>query len=808
MVFVKSSSTLYALDYDTGDIVWESQIPGVPSIRGTAIGSPFKINDEFMISGQCLVRISNGQVVWEANTQPPNPVDTGSQGFWACGNYVPEYKIAYGAGQVWDMSDLSQPPKLLWTMEGLHNDGRGSGATYGDGKLFLGSEFGYQAAYDIMTGEQLWKTYTKGEMGYDSVYYQGMLIRGGTVDNIMYAFDGNTGKILWEYTTDDWYAFWDHTSAAYGMVYAMNQDRSLYAINATNGELVWKFDDAGIYYQGSVLIGGGKVYCQTAQSQGMDRMTGIPTGIAHYTCLNAFTGEPIWQMDRDITTSGAGNDPISLAYGNMYLTYGGELWCLGKSKDWAMFRRDAAHTANGQSGPRNLNVQWTFDTKAPLISSPVIADGKLYEGAEDGTLFCINAKTGEYIWDFKINDMLRSTPAVVNGRVYIGPDDGNVYCLDADTGEELWSYNAGFDFIYSRVKPPLRSSPMVSEGRVYVGTLSDSVICLNSLTGSLLWKYNLPGYVTSTPCITNGAVYVICYYQAPGVLDTPRNNVGNATLYKLDQFSGNLIRTYDVPLGVGLAGSAVIGRGEIWASPTVADGMIFMPAQAWKIYGINETTGNIQWTFTIPDSVFATASITYVAETGRVYFPSRFNMVCADAFNGTIYWQTYSGREIYSSPAYADGKIYYQTDSRLLYCLDALTGAKLSWYELDSEAWTSPAVWNGKLYVGCLDNLIYCFGNFAPWVIPPANEPPTTSTASDPQPSITPAESTAPSPSVIESTQPVVSESPSEITNKQILSVPEETVQILSIELLYTIIGVAIVVAVSTTIILHRRKQY
>jgi outer membrane protein assembly factor BamB len=104
--------------------------------------------------------------------------------------------------------------------------------------------------------------------------------------------------------------------------------------------------------------------------------------------------------------------------------------------------------------------------------------------------------------------------------------------------------------------------------------------------------------------------------------------------------------------------------------------------------------------------------MTYVSGTGKVYFNSRFNVVCADAFNGTQYWSTYEGREIFTTSAYADGKLYQISDARLLYCLDANTGAKLSWFELVSEAWASPAVWNGKLYVGCLDNKIYCFGDF------------------------------------------------------------------------------------------------
>jgi outer membrane protein assembly factor BamB len=804
LVFVKNSTTLFALKYDTGETVWAARVPGVPSIQGTAIGSPWKINEEYMVSGQTLLRISDGSVVWEANTTAPVPTDTGSQGFWACNSYIPELKLAYGAGQVWNMSDLSKPPKLVWQMIGLYNDGMGSGACYGNGKLFLGSEDGYQGAYDIQTGKRLWLTFTKGEMGYDSLYYQGMLIRGGTVDNIMYAFDESTGELKWTFDTHDWYAFWDHVSAAYGMIYAINQDRSTYALNATTGKVVWKYDDAGIYYQGSILIGGGKVYGQTAQSQGMDRMTGIPTGIGHYTCLDAYTGQPIWQIDRDITTSGAGNDPISLAYGNMYIFAGSQLWCLGPSKDWGMFRHDAAHTAEGQSGPQRFNVQWTFDTKAPLMGSPVISDGKLYEGSEDGTLYCLDAKTGAYIWKYTINDMLRSTPAAVNGKVYIGPDDGYVYCLDGNNGSLLWKYNAGYQFIYSRSKPPLRSSPMVLNNRLYVGTLGNETICLDANTGTLIWKYSMPGYVTASPCVTNNAVYTICYYMAPGVLSTPRNDTGSATLYKLSATDGTLLKTYAIPLGIGTAGSAVIGRGEIWASPTVADGMIFQPAQAWKIYGINETTGNIQWTFTVPDSVFTTASMTYVNATGRVYFSSRFNMVCANAFNGTVYWQTYSGREIFSSSAYADGKIYYQTDSRLAYCLDATTGAKLGWYELDSEAWASPTVWNGKLYVGCQDNLIYCFGDFplpAPVVKPTPSPTPKPTAVPTAQPTAVPTAQPTAIPTESPTSTPAVTASPAPSVTEQPIS------SSLPMEVVYAVVAVIVIVIIAAAAFMLRKRS-
>jgi hypothetical protein len=39
-------------------------------------------------------------------------------------------------------------------------------------------------------------------------------------------------------------------------------------------------------------------------------------------------------------------------------------------------------------------------------------------------------------------DLLIVTPAVANGVVYVGSYDGSVYALNANTGAKLWSYPA------------------------------------------------------------------------------------------------------------------------------------------------------------------------------------------------------------------------------------------------------------------------------------------------------------------------------------------------------------------------------
>jgi outer membrane protein assembly factor BamB len=94
------------------------------------------------------------------------------------------------------------------------------------------------------------------------------------------------------------------------------------------------------------------------------------------------------------------------------------------------------------------------------------------------------------------------SPRVGNGVVYVGSADKNVYALKASTGAKLWSFTTG-SFV--------TSSPAVANGVVYV--LSDNLYALKASTGALLWSYPVSGStdlccLSSSPAVANGVVYV------------------------------------------------------------------------------------------------------------------------------------------------------------------------------------------------------------------------------------------------------------------------------------------------------------
>jgi len=74
---------------------------------------------------------------------------------------------------------------------------------------------------------------------------------------------------------------------------------------------------------------------------------------------------------------------------------------------------------------------------------------------------------------------------------------------------------------------------------------------------------------------------------------------------------------------------------------------------------------------------------------------------------GTLKWAFSTGASIHSSPAVADGAVYFGSQDHKLYALDADTGSKNWEYLTGSWVESSPAVVNGTVYFGSNDSYIY-----------------------------------------------------------------------------------------------------
>jgi len=702
-VFVTTKTDVIALDKDTGNVVWNTTLPAPE--RWPAV---YKIDGTHLVIGKCCLNPETGKVVWISDKF------SAKSAYWSEGVYSPEEKVFYSHGestvQAWNFSDPSKPPALAWEVHITGSGSAGTGIQYGDGKVFPGSFEPHQMALDAKTGKEIWDTETTGAMTFSGSYYQGKFLKAGEHDNTFCCFDASTGKVLWTFNPGTQYGYWvSGCAAAYGKVYELNKDGYLYALDVSTGQLVWKYKGPGfLFWPGWPVVADGKVYATTGERASSDPITGEYSK-SEFACLDAYTGKLLWKLPIE---AHAPRESVAVAYGNLYLIPGyieentmdsyitlNEVWAIG-TKSWPMWRHDPAHTGTGQSGPLNLTLWWKFTTGGGVVSSPSVVDGKVYVGSEDKNVYCLDARSGRLLWNFTTGFRIKSSPAVVDGRVYVGPDDGSVYCLDAKNGSLIWNeYAGGYIPAHFDAVARLCSSPTVIEDKVYVGSLDTYVYCFDAGSGNVVWTRKTGGYITSSPAVVDGAIYITSQEPASGAL------------YKLDANSGGVIWKLEIPYQL------TAERGtDMHASPTVADGMVFTSANKDYYYGVNATTGKIQWTYRVTMGTeaglggFLIGSMAY--HDGKLFLVDQFFIDCVDAKSGRSIWKSWLGGEIYVSPTYARGKVYVACDRRAIYVLNATNGDKLSYFETGSNCWSSPTIYEGRVYIGNHDWKVYCLADY------------------------------------------------------------------------------------------------
>jgi len=339
---------------------------------------------------------------------------------------------------------------------------------------------------------------------------------------------------------------------------------------------------------------------------------------------------------------------------------------------WPMFRYDLAHTGNSPSkAPDTNQTLWNYTTSQGVLSSPAVADGKVYVGSTDGRVYALNASTGTQIWNYTTGDTIwSSSPAVADGKVFIGSYDYKVYCLDASDGTLIWNYTTN-----DRVD----SSPAVADGRVFVASEDTKVYALDESDGSSIWNYTTGSSVRSSPAVADGKVFIGSY---------------DGKTYALNASTGTQIWNYTT-------------SGWLDSSPAIADGKVFIGSRDQKAYALDESNGTLVWNYTTSGWVESSPAVA----DGKVFVGSDDNNLYAlNASTGTWIWNYTTGNYVRSSPAVADGKVFIGSGDQKAYALDESSGALVWNYTTSGWVESSPAVADGKVFIGSNDRKIYAFG--------------------------------------------------------------------------------------------------
>lgn len=141
-------------------------------------------------------------------------------------------------------------------------------------------------------------------------------------------------------------------------------------------------------------------------------------------------------------------------------------------------------------------------------STPVVYEGDVYiSGRRDSVDVLTRLDLqGNIVWETVYGKAwnqsfpeTRSTPTIENGRIYIMGGLGTVVCMDAGTGEFIWQVNTHEEFEGEFHRWGMTESLLLTEQAVISSPTGEqtAVLALDKKDGSLLWKSQPQGGVRS-----------------------------------------------------------------------------------------------------------------------------------------------------------------------------------------------------------------------------------------------------------------------------------------------------------------------
>ncbi|MBN1233055.1 MAG: PQQ-binding-like beta-propeller repeat protein [Candidatus Coatesbacteria bacterium] len=254
---------------------------------------------------------------------------------------------------------------------------------------------------------------------------------------IVRAHNANSGTMIWEYeTTGNNYS---SPVVSNGILYVGSNDKYLYALNASNGSLKWK-------YLSEAEVGSPCIW----ETQGL-----VFFGIRKHTeemkslyALDALTGRFSWSYD----TRSYVYDPF-FSNGNIF----------SASTSYGVFANNAT----------NGSLIWSsyFGYPKYIFSNPVVSDGLVIFGCDDNIVHALDEKTGVQKWFYNTGSDIHSDPFVKDKVVYINSLNQYLYALDIKDGSLKWQYRVGIIN---------ESSPYVSNSIVYIGCSDDYLYAIET----------------------------------------------------------------------------------------------------------------------------------------------------------------------------------------------------------------------------------------------------------------------------------------------------------------------------------------
>jgi outer membrane protein assembly factor BamB len=337
-------------------------------------------------------------------------------------------------------------------------------------------------------------------------------------------------------------------------------------------------------------------------------------------------------------------------------------------------------------------------------SSVSIAGGRVYTLGQRGEtefVMAFDAGTGKKLWETGIGapyrerrgDGPRSVPTVEGEKLWAFAADGSLVCLNAKTGAKIWSISAVKDHGGSVPHWGYSESPLIDGNRLIfnAGGQGTAVVAVNKDTGKPIWKSQSdPAAYSSAILATVGGTRQVLTFTSKGALGLRADN-------------GELLWRYD----------NVANRTANIATPIFHDNHVFYSSAygtGAALLKLSAEGGSVKATEVYFTREMMNHYSSSVLVGNTLYGFSNAILVAMKFATGEVLWKDRSVGK--GSVIYADGMLYVLGENGTVALVRPSPDSyeevsRFSFAKSEWPTWAPPAIAAGRMYIRDQD-ILYC----------------------------------------------------------------------------------------------------
>jgi outer membrane protein assembly factor BamB len=218
----------------------------------------------------------------------------------------------------------------------------------------------------------------------------------------------------------------------------------------------------------------------------------------YLVCLDKKTGKTVWKRDRDVDFGTDNGDSRKAFATPQVITVDGKEQLVAPGAVWTQ-----------ALDPKSGDEVWRVKTGGMNAAArPIYAHGLVFANSSDGGfgLFAVRPGKGELgadrvAWKGAKGAPKRASPVLLDDLLYAANDTGTLTCLEAKSGDVVWQQRLG--------NSPFIASPVAAEGRIYCfNEAGDGYVVAAGPTFKKLAANKLDTGGRASPAVAGKALFV------------------------------------------------------------------------------------------------------------------------------------------------------------------------------------------------------------------------------------------------------------------------------------------------------------